>query len=551
MSGCAVVLSEFLFELEAGGSPQVAFFRDPDCQGPRFPFNQITQQSITEAGTTFRNMYICGENPTTKPQGNETRDPTGCVPAFQSAVVPNNVAVRFLARWDDNIPSNVTERGEFEMSVAKGSVGKTTNVWELGVLTVYTPARGGAMPRMGANTQRWHRLTGRQPSGPGALCSIDSVQTRTSCGQNDEQEVCGQARAADYKANFSIFSCGTVFWPTFTRLQVDLNATGTAATFPLGENNQYTAAPQDSDLYGVPKDKNPTIGAIVYRSSCDVVGYCNSPPCPFTDNKKITMTAYECMVLDCGSSDRPTECPGCQGSLCSCSSQCYGNKGGSVESMHVYATQKWQDEILMACFGAPMTLGNVRVQRYGNGTRACDPLVEQLCRFSSQLDSNPAFRKKCACILEKARLERQFGGIDLPSACFLSVCNDSDQGVYKTSGESQTCSARLCVQTLSVHGAAIAAQGFQTLECNGVVYDVQNTTATTPGVVPTVTVSADALAGQGISLGQTFWVALAIMAVMVVLTIVVVIRRVVMSRRQRQARQSGRVESIRQRLGLA
>lgn len=540
MSGCGLALSELLFDLESGGEPQPLFFRDRNCEGPAFPFFGSDQLQYTEAGITWFNHYICGRQASRSQGENTFLGEANCVPAFQSAILPNTLRATFLARWDNAIQSSVTEQGQYNMSTASGAWKKNNNVWSLTKYIIQSPND------LGTASQRWTRLSGRSPVSKDNDCSIFSIQTSTSCDAVGQPNNCPLARAADFKANYSQFSCGTTFWPTFTRLQIQPPAAeGKSATFPTS-NDKYLGVDADSSLFAFPENETATIGAVVYRSSCNT-GSCTQV-CPWGSGATLAYTALDCLST-CD------ECPDCTDATCapgdgnnSCGNSCVGgDEGGNVSSVKVFRTEKWSVEQLNACLGKPVYLGGVQVTRYGNSTPACDPIMENLCSLSSELDANPALRKACFCILEQKKLERQFAGLDLPVQCFLSVCNDDDRGVYKTTSQATPCSARLCVQTLAINGSAIAAEGIQNLSCNNVVYNVSNVSVS-PSQVPIVTPSDN---GDAIQLDTTFWIALGMLGLMLFLIIVYVIRRIVVSRAAKKATQLKVTRLLRQKLQLS
>ena len=148
--------------------------------------------------------------------------------------------------------------------------------------------------------------------------------------------------------------------------------------------------------------------------------------------------------------------------------------------------------------------------------------MRQTCANTATLTLNSDTLASCQCILEEKRLRAQFAGIDLPIQCFTTVCNIENTDVYKTAEQVSGCSARICSQTLSVHGNDIMAQGFQQIICNGEVFTLNTFGAASP--VPLVS-QADQEAPPGPELGPVFYVAVALLVVMLVLMVVWGIRR--------------------------
>jgi len=192
-------------------------------------------------------------------------------------------------------------------------------------------------------------------------------------------------------------------------------------------------------------------------------------------------------------------CPYDSGNKCGCQQPI----DGTVQRVHVRPNIKvmggpakwgdgtkttWRDVQVFFCRTGGMRIAGVPIQRYTPGSPACDEIMLEACTTTSNLNSDEDLRKSCHCILEQQRLKRTYAGVDLPVACFSSVCNTNDTGVYKTASMNQGCTAKLCRQVLTVSGAAIVQNGTQVMKCHMETYNVQDyaSSGTGNGKVPFV-----------------------------------------------------------------
>jgi hypothetical protein len=192
----------------------------------------------------------------------------------------------------------------------------------------------------------------------------------------------------------------------------------------------------------------------------------------------------------------------------------------------------WELLQVMSCISG-MNIAGIPIKRYQPGSSSCDVMVRQACSNLALLTSSDAMSVSCQCVVEEIRLKSQFAGVDLPSHCFTTVCDISNDAVYRTAEQLEGCTARLCTQTLAIHGTYIVSQGFQEILCNGEVYDLAE--LPTPLKVPFV--SRIPISGAtSLKMGPIFFVALGILGVMVLLVLVWGIRRWIQMRRSKKFR---------------
>ena len=199
---------------------------------------------------------------------------------------------------------------------------------------------------------------------------------------------------------------------------------------------------------------------------------------------------------------------------------------GSVDQMTISFvdddknTISWEQLQVLSCTKG-MILGGIPIQRYKHGTKACDSIMKKACINTASTTLSDSLLVSCKCVDEQRRLEAQFSGIDLPIQCFTTVCDQSAKDVYRTQEQVAGCSARLCSQTLSVHGSNIMVQGFQEIVCNGTVYDLSELPKPyTPEKVTGAEPSSD-----DIVLGPLFYIAIGLLGMLLILVTVWVVRR--------------------------
>jgi hypothetical protein len=166
--------------------------------------------------------------------------------------------------------------------------------------------------------------------------------------------------------------------------------------------------------------------------------------------------------------------------------------------------------------GTPLKIAGIVIKRYTGGTPICDTIMRKSCASTAQLTLDPELLTACQCILEEKRLQSQFAGVNLPVQCFTTVCDIANPDVYRTAEQVEGCSARLCTQTLTVHGENILSQGFQEIICNGQVYNLTDL----PPAVSVGFIEKDPASTAGINLGPVFYIALGLLLMMLILVFV-------------------------------
>lgn len=225
---------------------------------------------------------------------------------------------------------------------------------------------------------------------------------------------------------------------------------------------------------------------------------------------------------------------------CSCQKAYATN--GNVENLSFTSDFSWSGWQFQYCSGQQnLQIGGINIERYGHGTPACDEIMPSMCSDTAFLSANPSLVPSCACITEQNRLQALFSSVDVPISCFSSACSqEGNPYVYQTATQTAGCSARLCSQFISVNGTALSANGFQTLTCNGDVYDVATIQVSVTGV-PQLSIVATAPTP---SLDSTFYVALGILILMVILLAMYSIRVFVLRRRANSERRQLEAETL-------
>jgi hypothetical protein len=133
----------------------------------------------------------------------------------------------------------------------------------------------------------------------------------------------------------------------------------------------------------------------------------------------------------------------------------------------------WEETQLILCVTG-MTLGGVEIKSYGRASPTCDPIVRLACSSTVATTTSSVVETACGCVEQERKLKSQFIGIDLPIQCFSTLCSLTDSDIYKTVSQSRGCNAKLCEQTLRIHGQSMVAQGTQTIVCDSKIYNLED-----------------------------------------------------------------------------
>lgn len=526
--GCASALISMVNYVEAGGAPYPLFFQEQSCASKQFPApgNQVGRNWDTP--NSFAQSDVC-------PNAN----PDVCVPAFQSAIIPNHFNVKFTANWSTGVPSIptfVSEQGEYDLCTYDtlptyltgltylGNVG--SNIWLLNPLVENSKT-------VAYNTgRRWHYVT-NSVTGPCGTATTPSPQGIGSlCGNcTRSSEPC---EYETYSSNGllvqSIFSCGSPFWPTFGPFVINSDA-----TFAIN-NGVYWQGPDAGDqetTYCVSAIPNLFNFRALSNSCTRSNGQCANwyETCvEYGNMTAVGYTALACLTTEPNfnkiyTSEYGYQCGGnAGGTVCSGPTR----TGASVGSYTVTRESTFATEQIAACLGTTISIGGFEVQRYANGTPACDVIMADLCSNTAAIAANPAYQTACTCILEQKRLELQYAGLDMPVECFSEVCNVNTPGVYRTSKQKLGCNARICLQIVNVNGSDIVDDGYQSLTCNGQKYDLQAVSASGSVVLVTPTI-----ANGKVHLGIAFFVALGVLGITLLLLLIWGVRKGVLQKRKK------------------
>lgn len=504
MSDCQFAVTELINLLESGGTPFPIFFTNPNCEanGLQFPSSgNVLPLNLFNQTLDFRSYPgTC--------TGDTIQD---CpLPAIQSMIVPTGFNVTVTTLENDTINNIVLERGQYTIK----SQDFALNIYNVNLLPT--------------SDQKWGSALNN-----GLACTNESQKFDSLYADANEFG----CTLPENKMTTTNLSCGGPFWPSFLGVANAFNG-----LTPVNEMWQTCRNGTDELLGGTFCNQvgnmvapgNPTWGNLAmatYRrrlfgpTSCfDTTG--GNPQYSTCDC--LADSAQVCQAggqgfCDCQLVDDACDTNG----RCFCENPVSGN--AQNVKIEFDSTTTWFEQQIDYCLGrAKLSVGGIDVQRYGNGTPACDQLVTQFCSNTANLN-NPANVKSCSCILEQKRIEAQFAGLDLPVQCFSDVCNNDDPQVYRTQAQQQGCSARLCVQTLNIAGSAIASEGFQTLTCDGTTYNISTLPSATP--VPIVTPN---LSSGSLELGPLFYISLGILVLMVILIVTYFIRRVIVSRKRKK-----------------
>lgn len=528
-TNCTLPVSDLVDLFEAGGRPFPVFFANPDCEnnGQQWPSQlnylsgdrvlnvRINLQDTPEACKLPPFPVAGGKDPVIIPDVLISNCP---LPVFLSGIIPNNLNLYLETNDHPNIEARVTERGAFKMDSSNG----TNNVVAL------TTGNTGSKNSSGT----WGSV----------LTHGGSCSTQFNPPKYDSDKPSGTMNATN-------FSCGAQFWPSLSATQITLtnNLLGSPPTLQDADKTKWLSCStsyEPDDTSGVCSQLDNDDGTAHLNNASNTLASEGEPDGIEGVHTPVVYTRCECLatygeittVLGFNDGYSVCDCAGRTAGPVPCTQKaatCYTGASIGATLKYITVTEKvpWSKKQLEYCTGTTFALAGIPVQRYGNGTPACDPLVEELCQNTAEIAANPSYQKLCTCILEEKRLKAQFAGLDLPVQCFSQVCNDLDPGVYKTVEMTKGCSARLCLQIVDINGSAIAAEGFQKMLCDGESYTISSSTSPSVSPVPSISVNPD----QGsISLGIPFFVALGLILVMIVLLSAWGIRKAILRRSQKK-----------------
>jgi len=540
MSGCALQIAVIADAMESGAQAWPIFFAGPNCDVSQYPAAGQTLPSSLINGSIFnlRGQACLKANGapddvvSTSKLGkgeNESIPISTCpLPAIQSMIIPDGISITFFSSGG-SFPQFIKDPGQLKIS-ADGLT--NANIMQISTAINNLTWKSSINPN------------GNCVGDPGSGVYDDFYNSLRS-PQNARNSFDNQTA----QMTNSNLSCGISFWPSLTSVMYDGYA---YATY---NGNVWAQVGRDVDW----QDRGPS-ATYCYARNGGTIGGNVASFVRSNDDRNIGIycsqggRGYSCADClqgnDAGVHDGVggTHPNGTQHGICACTSvACDGNEcgcdsgdqcmceyeagrqaNGNMQNIQISQNAgDWTAQQFLYCTGQQkLTIGTIPIQRYGQGTPACDSIVPQFCANTAYLIANPFAQKACACINEQARLELQFQGLDLPVQCFTDVCSEADPQVYKTANQLKGCSARLCVQILTINGSAIASEGFQTMTCDGQVYSTSTgTTNATPVPVSTSTPG-------GPSLGIVFYVALGLLVFMVILLVVWGIRRFVIQKRK-------------------
>jgi len=537
MSGCALQIAIIADAMESGAQPWPIMFAGPNCDVSQWPNAGVPLNPVFTNNIFSLRDQACSNpfNPGSA-QFNNALSIFSCpLPAIRSMILPVGVNVTFYAMDSPDIRNFVKDPG---VAIVTGGDTNSSVI---------------SLPN--ATGRNW----GSSLNGPTGACNYDSTSSFSPA-----YDVNGLMRQSN-------LSCGSTFWPSMTSgistgnsyvndgtnwnlvdtVNNDPNVgsgghtsfcqvappyqdAGVKTGSPGGRSADYVT----SQLFGKGNtgysmaDCLTNVGSLqqqLLMQNSESVTYFNScPTCGMqhfhTDEIGTPKTAYN----DCANGDFHVQLQNQFDYKYLDFNFSSRQMNGNLDKVSItFSGGDWTAQQFLYCTGQEtLTIGGIQIQRYGQGTAACDSIVPQFCANTAYLIANPFAQKACACINEQARLELQFQGLDLPVQCFTDVCSEADPQVYKTANQLKGCSARLCVQILTINGSAIASEGFQTMTCDGQVY---NTSSATTNATP-VPVSTSTPGGP--SLGIVFYVALGLLVFMVILLVVWGIRRFVIQKRK-------------------
>ena len=528
MTSCAYAAVEMIDALESGVKPWPVFFAGDNCDiGQWPPKGQALEPHFYNAIFDLR-ANACPASPATGAMGVLTQE--NCpLPAIQTALIPPNLRLVFHTVISSLTPA-IRDPGIFILEPENPNISKSIF----------------KVDKTNASKSVWGSLfNGR---GAGSMpCAYTGTNYDASFDQAAKAYFDGDG--GPYRAKHTNLSCGVPFWPSLASVDQNLGLTGinwnmllstsgTVGTCTGGteaEPNTFCTTATNmgtpnnvalqtvTNLAGVLKCPANTLGSSYTFGDCVTHGL---------NAQNNSGSVCNCESVHDG---QPPHCKSCNGDNQPCHCDPIYQSHGNVGNLEINeVASDWTTQQFLYCTGIEkLNFGGINIQRYGNGSKSCDPIVESFCTSSSNL-LNPSYKKACSCVIEQKRIEAQFSGLELPVNCFSSVCSDDDPTVYKTSQQSIGCSAKICKQILDINGQSISEQGYQSVLCDGVTY---NTESFKVSGSPVPLVTKTGLSSGGIHLGIAFYISIGVLVIMVVLTVTWGIRKFVLQRRSQKAGQ--------------
>jgi hypothetical protein len=525
---CSSIISQIIDDLESGGMPKIYFFSSFDCAGGQWP---IDSSFFSESmyNTPILALTIC-------PQGLEK---LACpVPAVVSMAFAPNLRVTFYGNDSaSGVNARVKEIGRTNFYSADPVYAQTAHIADLtinqGVLQWYSSDP----------TCQQGEKNGCHKDQPEPDNCVNPVSTPFD---------------TDGKLLHSMISCNSQLWPSFGGINVGKYIDGTGDTTwdsckTLSSNPDQATFAFDRQDFCVQKGF-ATIENLQYQttwSDQSTLNNCGSGNAGFfqacscvanlaeAQDSSLPKTYTNNFGSESGSCS-PNFCGACNAEVnfidhhfsCACAEGATLVLGSTKQIEIGFVTNDnksatWEEVQVEWCVSG-LSVGGINIARYTSGTPTCDAVMRRACSSTSHLTVNPTLDKQCQCVIEEKVLQEQFSNIQLPSACFSSLCNINGADVYKTKQQLTGCDGRLCSQILSIHGVALLAQGVQEVLCNGVVYDVSR--VATDGDVPLVSQVVPSYGGFVV--GPAIYVSAALLAILFVLCVIWIVRRIRNKRRE-------------------
>ena len=513
---CDAYIAQIVSYMEDGGHPLPYMFRDRDCQGPSYGSDPLVISDQYNR-VTHRTDLCNGVDKASCP-----------IPYIQSLVMPPNLKIEFHANIE-NVGAPLHRTVE-------------AYVKEIGQLNLYSDSKGmvnGMMTDLTSNPVfTWNS----------SQCPNKGEE---NCSQNDTGAcLFNTGSPYDHSGQLlhSMISCNSPFYPSFMGINV---ARPDESDTMWSQCKQMTVQPtyfefhsdycsqggsrsieasQYATLWSPPTDIKPApcSGVKEHWQACSCFAspvQVRASETPATATEFIFKQDYVGGPRTCSSIIHVAVSEPKVVETCQCKDM--AALDGSVDHFTISLVDDDHNPITWDALQAHYCAHGVNVagfpiKRYQNGSPSCDAIMRKVCVNTASLTLSGDLLESCGCIMEERRLKAQFAGIDLPIQCFTTVCDINNDQVYKTSEQVEGCSARVCRQTIDVHGTAIMAQGFQQLICHGEVYQITEANQDLP-IVPLVSqVTAES---SSINLGPIFYVAIGLMLVMLLISVIWGIRR--------------------------
>ncbi len=551
---CGIHIAQLVDHFEGGGSPLPIFFSGTDCTGHKWP------PDFSFIDRTYAKVYtradVCSS----------TRVADCPVPYIQSMIVSPNLRIEFVANdlspgetVPSRLPARIQEFGQLNLygdKIDKNIIADTGKTKEDALIW-----NSAACPNKGEDVCEPGVIDGK------CLFPLVGVENFTDDG----------------KLLKSMVSCNSPFYPSFIGVNVarispnerftnrwpscrvsdingHLDTSGILEresvcdyTITNGRLSIETAAyvalrnnrPAARDFFS-----NVPRGMTTCPGNLSVVPGTFAQACSCIANAQETMSSSNLdfkerfcpALLPCTGDCRPGVAGGCiktnnfvlrtLQSSCTCGGD-VPKIEGSIKNFKltlVDGSREVDFDTLQSIWCTRgLTVAGVPIQRYTQGSEVCDSVMRKTCLDTGRLVDEPDFLDTCECILEEKKLQSQFAGLDLPSHCFTSTCSTSRGRAYRTKPQATGCSAKLCSQTLSIHGNQILMQGFQEVVCNGTVFNLEKVGPVQPLAVE----ETPQIQTSEVRFGLFFFVIVGIMALLVFLALLWGARSLVLRKRQK------------------